>query len=204
MELKSHWEQIYTTKDSAQVSWYKPHLDLSLQMIERTGVEKEAQIIDVGGGASTLVDDLLANDYPNVTVLDISRASMQVAQNRLGSQAGKVTWLEADITQATLPEDYYDIWHDRAVFHFLTNVGERKRYVQAMTAALKPAGHVVMATFSLRGPPRCSGLEVVRYSPSTLQAEMGTGFRLLESIDEEHRTPFDTTQNFVYCRFQKT
>lgn len=133
MERKTHWEQIYTTKDSAQVSWYRPHLDVSLQMIQRTGVDHGARIIDIGGGASTLVDDLLAAGYQDVTVLDISQASLDVARDRLGAAAQSVTWMEADITQADLPENQYDIWHDRAVFHFLTQAENRARYAAAWT-----------------------------------------------------------------------
>lgn len=203
MELKSHWEHIYETKNSAQVSWYKPHLDLSLQMIGRTGVGKDARIIDVGGGASTLVDDLLANGYQNLTVLDISAASMQVARNRLGEQANRVTWLEADITQVSLPENAYDIWHDRAVFHFLTNAQDRQQYINMVRHSLKAGGYIIMATFAPDGPTQCSGLDVIRYSADGLHEEFGGDFELVESLRETHSTPFGTEQKFIYCYCQK-
>jgi ubiquinone/menaquinone biosynthesis C-methylase UbiE len=203
MELKSHWEHIYETKNSAQVSWYKPHLDLSFQMIEGTGMDKSARIIEVGGGASTLVDDLLANGYQNLTVLDISAASMQVAQKRLGEQANRVTWLEADITQIGLPENNYDIWHDRAVFHFLTNAQDRQQYINTVRRSLKAGGHLIMATFAPDGPTQCSGLDVVRYSPDSLHDEFGSDFELVESLQETHPTPFGTEQKFIYCYCRK-
>jgi ubiquinone/menaquinone biosynthesis C-methylase UbiE len=203
MELKSHWEHIYETKDSHQVSWYKSHLDLSLQMIERTGVDKSARIIDMGGGASTLVDDLLANGYQNLTVLDISAVSMQVAQNRLGDQANKVTWLEADITQISLPEHNYDIWHDRAVFHFLTNAQDRQHYVNTVRRSVKAGGYIIMATFAPDGPMQCSGLDVVRYSSDSLHVEFGGDFELIDSLHETHPTPFGTEQKFIYCACRK-
>jgi len=203
MELKAHWEHIYQTKDSAQVSWYKPHLDLSFQMIERTGVDPSAQIIDVGGGASTLVDDLLAAGYPNVTVLDISGAALQVAQNRLGARGKSVTWIEADITQASLPVNHHDLWHDRAVFHFLTNPADRAKYIHAVQRSLKPDGHLIVATFAPDGPDKCSGLDVVRYSPDSLHHEFGDEFALVESLYETHPTPFGTQQKFIYCYCRK-
>jgi ubiquinone/menaquinone biosynthesis C-methylase UbiE len=164
---------------------------------------KDAQIIDVGGGASTLIDDLLANNYQNLTVLDISAASMLVAQKRLGAQANKVTWLEADITQVNLPENDFDIWHDRAVFHFLTNAQDRAQYVRAVSHSLKTGGHLIMATFASDGPTQCSGLDVVRYSAASLRAEMGGDFELINSLHETHPTPFGTEQKFIYCYFQK-
>ncbi len=201
--MKDHWETVYTHKRPEGVSWYQPHLDLALKLIERTGLKPESHLIDVGGGASTLVDDLLSRGFKNVTVLDISGQALAAAKARLGSRAPEVNWIEADITQAKLPENAYDTWHDRAVFHFLTKADERQHYVKVMKASLKPAGQLIMATFSLQGPPRCSGLEVVRYNPETLQTELGTDFHLVETVDEEHRTPFDTVQKFIYSRFQR-
>lgn len=203
MQGKSHWENIYKTKDTTQVSWFQQHPELSFQFIEQTGVDKAAQIIDVGGGASTLVDDLLANGYENVTVLDISAAALQVAQQRLGSIASKVTWLEADITQATLPQHFYDLWHDRAVFHFLTNSKDRATYVETVQGSVKAGGHVIVATFGLEGPLSCSGLEVVRYSPDSLHDEFGDDFELINTTEELHQTPFGTEQEFIYCYCRK-
>lgn len=199
MENKTHWEHIYHTKDTAQVSWYQLHPRLSLQYIQNTGVDKTAQIIDVGGGASTLVDHLLEDGFQHVTVLDISTAALEVAQQRLGPRAESVTWLEADITQTALPLHHYDVWHDRAVFHFLTEREDRQRYINAVNEAVKPGGHVIVATFASDGPEKCSGLQVARYDPLSLHDEFGPGFELLDSTREEHQTPFGTEQKFIYC-----
>jgi ubiquinone/menaquinone biosynthesis C-methylase UbiE len=203
MQSKSHWENIYETKDATQVSWFQQHPELSLRFIEETRVDKAGQIIDVGGGASTLVDDLLANEYENVTVLDISLAALQVARQRLGSFASRVTWLEADVTQVKLPYRFYDVWHDRAVFHFLTREEDRARYVKAVQHSVKTGGHVIVATFGLEGPLRCSGLEVVRYSPDSLHDEFGNDFELVDTTNELHQTPFGTEQKFIYCYCRK-
>jgi 2-polyprenyl-3-methyl-5-hydroxy-6-metoxy-1,4-benzoquinol methylase len=203
MENKTYWEQIYHTKTATQVSWYQLHPSLSLQHIKNTGVGKAGRIIDVGGGASTLVDHLLDDGFQYVTVLDISAAALEVAQQRLGQRAGLVSWLEADITQVALPHHEYDIWHDRAVFHFLTNAQDRQRYVNAVREAVKPGGHVIIATFASDGPDHCSGLEVARYDPQSLHDEFGADFELLDSIREEHQTPFGTEQKFIYCYCRK-
>jgi ubiquinone/menaquinone biosynthesis C-methylase UbiE len=203
MPSKSHWENIYETKDATKVSWFQQHPELSLRFIEQTGVNKAGQIIDVGGGASTLVDDLLAKGFENVTVLDISGAALQVAQQRLGPLAGKVTWLEASITETELPESFYDVWHDRAVFHFLTRPEDRARYTKAVQRSVKTGGHVIVATFGLEGPLRCSGLDVVRYSPDSLHEEFGKDFELVDSSTELHHTPFGTEQKFTYCYCRK-
>ena len=203
MDKKTYWEGVYNEKKPDQVSWYKPHLDLSLQILVNAGLNPSSCIIDVGAGASTLVDDLIERGVKAATVLDISAEALVVSKARLGQRASSVEWIEADITQAKLHKEYYDIWHDRAVFHFLTDSEDRRRYVAVMTEALKLHGQLVMATFSLEGPPRCSGLDIVRYSPQTLQAELGKSFRLIEALEEEHQTPFNTTQKFIYCRFEK-
>ena len=203
MENKTHWEHIYHTKESTQVSWYQRHPRLSLQYIQNTGVGKSAHIIDVGGGTSTLVDHLLDNGFQHITVLDIAAAAFEVAQQRLGQRATSVTWLEADITQTTLPHHRYDIWHDRAVFHFLTKAQDRQNYINTVKEAVKPGGHVIMATFANNGPERCSGLEVARYDPQSLHNEFGTDFELLDSTREEHHTPFGTEQKFIYCYCRK-
>lgn len=203
MDKKTHWEDIYNEKKPDQVSWYKPHLDLSLRILANAGLNPSSRVVDVGAGASTLVDDLIGFGVKSLAVLDISREALAVSKARLGQQANSVEWIESDITQAKLHKAHYDIWHDRAVFHFLTNAEDRRRYVAVMTEALKPQGQLVMATFSLEGPPRCSGLDIVRYSPQTLHAELGKDFRLAEALEEEHQTPFNTTQKFIYCRFQK-
>ncbi len=201
--MKDHWEAVYRQKRPEGMSWYQPQMTLSLTLLERAGLNQESHVIDVGGGASTLVDDLLNRGVKHVTVLDLSGQSLAAAKARLGDRASRVQWLEADITQVQLPENSYEVWHDRAVFHFLTNPDDRRRYVKTMSMSLKPARQLILATFALQGPPRCSGLEVVRYSPDTLQLQLGKDFRLLEFVDEEHRTPFATVQKFVYCRFQR-
>lgn len=203
MESKTHWETIYETKDTTQVSWFQRHPELSLQFIRTTGVAKTGQIIDVGGGASTLVDDLLDEGYQNITVLDISKAALDVARHRLGSCADNVTWLEADITRVKLRPQFYDLWHDRAVFHFLTSREGRANYVESVERSVKAGGHVIVATFGLEGPLRCSGLEVVRYSPDRLHDEFGEGFNLVGTTEELHQTPFGTEQKFIYCYCRK-
>ena len=199
MQTKDHWEKVYTTRATDAVSWFQPHADTSVGLIKATGAALDASIIDVGGGASTLVDDLLALGYTNLTVLDLSAAALAAARQRLGGKASRVRWIEADITRANLPEREFDIWHDRAVFHFLTSPEERAAYVQAVFRAVKPGGHVIVATFAEDGPNQCSGLPVMRYRPDELHAEFGEAFALLKHEKEEHHTPSGTVQQFVYC-----
>jgi ubiquinone/menaquinone biosynthesis C-methylase UbiE len=201
--LKGHWEGVYKAKTPTQVSWYQPHLERSLALVSRAGLRHDASIIDVGGGASTLVDDLLARGFTHMTVLDISGEALRVAKTRLGIRADDVRWVEADVTEAALPQHGYDLWHDRAVFHFFTDADKRNQYVGVLRRALRVEGQMILATFGVNGPPRCSGLEVVRYNPEQLQAELGKEFRLLETLREDHLTPFGGMQEFIYCRFQK-
>jgi 2-polyprenyl-3-methyl-5-hydroxy-6-metoxy-1,4-benzoquinol methylase len=203
MNAKTHWDHVYETKAPTQVSWYQEHARLSLQLIQRTGVPPTARVIDVGGGASTLVDGLVAAGFQHITVLDISSASLQLACQRLGAAAAGVTWIEADVTEAALPGHAYDLWHDRAVFHFLTRPADRQRYASAVRHAVRPGGHIIIATFALDGPDRCSGLETMRYSPATLHEEFGDGFTLADHAREIHRTPFGTDQSFLYCHFRR-
>ena len=204
MEVKTHWETAYETKGTTEVGWFQEHADLSLKLIKNTHVETLAQIIDVGGGASTLVDDLLDAGYENVTVLDISATALHAAQGRLGTQAAKAKWIAADITAAELPRQHYDVWHDRAVFHFLTDENDRRKYVRAVERSVKLGGHVIVATFGPDGPLQCSGLRVVRYSPDSLHDEFGSQFELVEHTCEDHHTPFGTVQPFIYCYCRKT
>jgi ubiquinone/menaquinone biosynthesis C-methylase UbiE len=199
VDPKAHWESIYTTKAPNQVSWYQDHPALSLDFIRRTGIEPGEAIIDVGGGASTLVDDLLADGFQRLTVLDLSGAALRLARRRLGPAAAHVTWVEADITHAPLSEHAYAVWHDRAVFHFLIQPADRQRYVAQVRRAVRPGGHVIVATFAHNGPERCSGLTVARYDPAHLHAEFGQAFRLVNSAHETHQTPFSTEQKFIYC-----
>ncbi|MFH0933848.1 MAG: class I SAM-dependent methyltransferase [Pseudomonadota bacterium] len=199
MQSKDHWENVYSTKAADAVSWFQPHADLSLDIIRSTQLGKEAAIIDVGGGASTLVDDLVANGYTDLTVLDLSGAALNAARKRLGAEENKVRWIEADITQVDLPANRYDIWHDRAVFHFLTDAADRAAYVRTVLRSVKPGGHVIVATFAEDGPLQCSGLPVVRYRPDELHGQFGDAFQLLDHRKEEHRTPAGKVQSFVYC-----
>jgi ubiquinone/menaquinone biosynthesis C-methylase UbiE len=199
MELKSHWEQVYTTKSSDAVSWYQPRATLSLDLICRMARDKAMRIVDVGGGAANLVDDLLVRGMTNVGVLDISGAALNVARQRLGEQAERVRWMEGDITKIELEKASIDIWHDRAVFHFLTDPADRAAYVAQVRHAVRPGGHVIVAAFGPDGPLQCSGLPVVRYAPDALHAEFGGAFELLEHVKEDHLTPSGLVQHFVYC-----
>ncbi len=199
MNTKSHWEKIYTTKAAEAVSWYRPHLETSLALIERAGNGHTAPIIDVGGGESTLVDDLLARGFENITVLDVSRTAIEATRLRLGLAADRVHWLVADITGVELEPSAYAVWHDRAVFHFLTSDDQRAAYVRQAARAVKPGGHVIVSTFGPEGPAKCSGLDVVRYDAESLHREFGVRFHLVESSAELHHTPFGTTQQFLYC-----
>jgi 2-polyprenyl-3-methyl-5-hydroxy-6-metoxy-1,4-benzoquinol methylase len=198
-DANTHWDTVYRTKAPDAVSWYRPHLEHSINLIQRVAPDISASIIDVGGGESTLVDDLLEKGYRNVSVLDISPTAIEVARKRVGELARHVTWLVADVTQAMLPSHFYDVWHDRAVFHFLTTQEERTAYVQRVAESMKLGGHVIVATFGPEGPTKCSGLDVVRYDAESLHAEFGRHFRLMDSAKELHQTPFGTTQQFLYC-----
>ena len=199
MGIEEHWERIYATRAPDQVSWYCAHLTASLELIERTPASRTSAIIDVGGGESTLVDDLLAGGFVDITVLDISPTAIAACRKRLGDNADRIQWIAADITRAELEPRRYDLWHDRAVFHFLTRPGDRMAYVRQVERAVKPGGHVIIGTFGPEGPTRCSGLDVVRYDAESLHEEFGARFRLLESSKQLHQTPFGTTQQFLYC-----
>jgi SAM-dependent methyltransferase len=202
MDAQTHWEKIYGSKAPDAVSWYRPHLERSLELIEQAARGRSASIIDVGGGESTLVDDLVARGYQNITVLDISQTAIDVTKKRLASGAENVHWLVGDITSAKLEPSAYDVWHDRAVFHFLTRAADRRVYVAQVRRALRPGGFALVATFATDGPSRCSGLEVARYSPDSLHAEFGTDFRLLSSDRQTHITPWGAEQPFTYCLCQ--
>ncbi len=203
MDRKQHWEQVYTTRASDSVSWFQEHAALSVRLINSTGLGKDAAIIDVGGGASVLVDDLVSEGYTDVTVLDLSSAALAVAKQRLGKCADTVHWMEGDITRADFPRYRFDIWHDRAVFHFLTDPADRHAYVVRVMEAVRPGGHVIVATFAEDGPEKCSGLPVMRYQPETLHDEFGQAFLLIGHEKEAHHTPSGTVQQFVYCYCRK-
>lgn len=198
MDAQAHWEKVYSQKAPDAVSWYRPHLETSLSLIERVS-SKSSAIIDVGGGESTLIDDLLSHGYENVTVLDISQIAVETNKKRLGSASERVRWHVADITKAELSRSAYDVWHDRAVFHFLTAPTDRRAYVRQAAHAVKSGGNVIVSTFGPEGPTKCSGLYVVRYDAESLHREFGVHFRLLESTKELHQTPFGTIQQFLYC-----
>jgi SAM-dependent methyltransferase len=199
MDPKSHWEHVYRTNRSTQVSWYQPHARRSLELLQRVSPPPDGPIIDVGGGASTFIDDLLDTGYRDLTVLDLSATALAEARARLGTRAASVQWLEADILDVSLAGARYSVWHDRAVFHFLTAPADRARYIAQTRAAVRPGGFVLVATFADDGPTRCSGLDVARYSAAELDAEFGPAFRLLVSEREEHLTPGGARQAFNYC-----
>lgn len=196
---RTHWEKVYRSKAPDEVSWYRPHLDLSLKIIEDAAPDRASAVIDVGGGEATLVDDLLARGYRDVTVLDISQVALDVARERLGAAGASVRWIAGDITKVPLETARYDVWHDRAVFHFLTRPEDRVAYVRQVARAVKPRGLVIVATFGPEGPEKCSGLDVVRYDAAGLHGEFGPKFRLLDSVTERHETPWGAPQQFVYC-----
>jgi 2-polyprenyl-3-methyl-5-hydroxy-6-metoxy-1,4-benzoquinol methylase len=199
MDTQTHWEKIYRKKAPGAVSWYRPHLEKSLELIENAAPGGSESIIDVGGGESTLVDDLVSRSYQNITVLDISEIAIDVTKKRLGSASENVRWIAGDITTVNLDPSSYDVWHDRAVFHFLTAIEARIAYVRQVAKAVKPEGHVIVSTFGPEGPTTCSGLDVVRYDADSLHQEFGVHFHLLGSSTELHRTPFGTIQQFLYC-----
>lgn len=202
MDPKSHWEQIYRTKGPDQMSWFEPEARHSLALVERVAPARDAAIIDVGAGAATFVDGLLDLGYHRITVLDLSAAALAQAQHRLGDRAHAIDWREADIRTAPLAAGAFDVWHDRAVFHFLTESADRQAYVGQVRRALRPGGFALVATFAADGPTRCSGLDVARYSPDSLHAEFGSDFRLLTSQQHTHVTPWGTSQAFTYCLCQ--
>lgn len=201
MSGQKHWEAVYRDRPAEEVSWFQPSPDLSLALIDAAEMPLDAPLIDVGGGASRLIDKLLEAGYGNVSVLDISPAALAQSRSRLGAAADAVRWLQADITRAELPE-HYRLWHDRAVFHFLVGAPERAAYLERLERHLEPGGQAIIATFSLDGPERCSGLPVQRYSARSLARTLGERFRLIESREELHTTPAGVVQAFVYCRFK--
>jgi 2-polyprenyl-3-methyl-5-hydroxy-6-metoxy-1,4-benzoquinol methylase len=199
VDPKSHWDKVYRTKRANEVSWYRPHLDVSLQLIGEAAPNRDARIIDIGGGESTLVDDLLARGYRNVWILDISSTALDVAKERLGANASTINWLCGDVTAFAFTRHQFDVWHDRAVFHFLTDAKDRAAYVRQVAHAVKPGGHVIVATFGPEGPTKCSGLDVARYNPHALHDEFGPRFHLVKHRTELHQTPAGSIQQFIYC-----
>lgn len=199
MNRKDHWEGVYATKSSAEVSWYQLIPTRSLELLDEIGAGPRSAIIDVGGGDSSLVDVLGEQGFEHVTVLDLSGAAIARAQGRLGERASNVTWIEADVTHAALSPEAYDVWHDRAVFHFLTDEEDRRRYVATAAAAVRAQGTLIVATCAADGPTRCSGLEAARYGPDDLAREFESAFALERGFVDVHRTPAGAEQRFTYA-----
>ena len=202
MNRQEHWNRVYQTKAPDDVSWFQTQPAISLQLIEATGIGKDEGIIDVGGGASVLVDCLIEAGFTKVAVVEISAAALEHARQRLAKRASSVEWCEADITTFHLPRRF-GLWHDRAVFHFLTDPEDRKKYVETLRRTLIPSGHVIIATFAIDGPLKCSGLDVARYDAPSICAALGTDFQLVGQVDETHTPPWDTKQKFSYFRFAR-
>ncbi len=202
MSVREHWQKVYKTRPLDQLSWYQPSPVRSLQLIRELQLPRDAWIIDVGGGASTLVDALLADGYRNLTVLDIAEESLEQSRRRLGAAAARVQWIAADITTFN-PGEPWDLWHDRAVFHFLVDEERCAGYRTAFDAGLRAGGHAVMATFGLEGPPQCSGLPVQRYDATTLRDALANDLELVSESDEVHLTPGGAKQQFIYCTFRR-
>lgn len=197
---KNHWETVYETKNPDQVSWTQEIPKTSLDFIHSFGLSKTAKIIDIGGGDSKLVDYLLDEGFENITVLDISAKALEKSQLRLGDKATKVNWVVSDITEFE-PKTTFDVWHDRATFHFLTTAEQVEKYMT--TARNSVNGYLTIGTFSENGPTKCSGLEIKQYSEKNLTAELENGFDKIRCVTEDHTTPFDTTQNFLFCSFKR-
>jgi SAM-dependent methyltransferase len=204
MNQRDHWERAYATKPIDRLGWFEPHLRTSLSWIKQLGLAADASVIDVGGGASTLVEDLLQGGFRSITVLDLSAQALSQAKARLGDNAERVTWVEGDITSVDLPARYFALWHDRAVFHFLTAPEQQRKYRDNLLKALKPGGHLIIATFALEAPPTCSELPVQRYSVEQLENTLGTEFSLMRHQKELHVTPGGVEQMYLYCHFHRT
>ena len=201
-DRKNHWEQIYQTKKPDQVSWYQPTPVTSLSFFEQYNVPKEAKIIDIGGGDSFLVDHLLNRGYKDITVLDISESSLERAKSRLGDRSGLVKWIVEDAATFE-PTERYDFWHDRAAFHFLTKEDEIQNYINTVQQSINPSGILVLGTFSEQGPKKCSGIEIKQYSETSMTDRLKGSFEKIKCITIEHKTPFDTIQQFIFCSFRK-
>lgn len=202
MDRKEHWENVYQTKSPLEVSWYQREPEVSLALIDRARIDPTAPVIDVGGGASVLVDRLLARGFEQVSVLDVSAKALAHAQTRLGDRAHAVEWLEADVTQFR-PPHRFQLWHDRAVFHFLTDPEDRRAYVTALMESLEPGGYLIIATFAIGGPEKCSGLDICQYDAARMGAELGAEFELQEEVGETHATPAGKEQRFIFLRYRR-
>jgi SAM-dependent methyltransferase len=199
---QNHWESVYATKGEDEVSWFQEAPEPSLRLIELAGASRSSGIIDIGGGASRLVDYLVSQGYEDLTVLDLSAAALASARSRIGDKADRVTWIAADVT-AWEPSRTYDVWHDRAAFHFLTDPKDQVAYVARLRRALRPGGHAIIGTFAPDGPERCSGLIVSRYDAHSLAATLGSGFELIDTRRHEHATPWGARQKFQFSTFRR-
>lgn len=202
VDRRAHWQGVYASKNETEVSWFEQLPAVSLDLIQRSGADRDTPIIDVGGGASRLVDALLDNGYRAISVLDLSPEALSIDQKRLGSRAAQVRWIDADITEWE-PAQEYGLWHDRAAFHFLTDPQDRHAYVERLMRGVSPGGQVIIGTFALDGPDRCSGLPVMRYDTDSLQRSLGDAFALEETRPHDHRTPGGGIQRFQFSRFRK-
>jgi SAM-dependent methyltransferase len=202
MDRQQHWDTVFKDKAADDVSWFEALPETSIRMLEASGLSVDSCVLDVGAGDSRLIDQLLARGLDCLAVLDISRAALARAKTRLGASAAIPIWLEADVAGDWSLKPM-DIWHDRAVFHFLTVSEDRERYRFHLLRTLRPGGSAIVATFASDGPERCSGLPVVRYSPESLSAELGSDLTIVETVHHVHTTPWGTTQAFMYCRFRR-
>jgi len=202
LERQTHWQNVYQSKGERDVSWFQEIPTISLALIHATGVGIDASIIDIGGGASHLVDNLLTEGFRSVAVLDVSERALAASRDRLGPRGKDVTWIVADVAMWR-PDKGYDLWHDRAAFHFLTAPGDRTAYAECVRTAVRPGGHVIVGTFALDGPERCSGLPVVRHDAGSIGKVLGPSFKLIESRRQDHRTPGGAIQRFQFSRFQR-
>lgn len=200
--IKEHWEKIYHTKEFNEVSWYQENPKTSINLILSVNPNKESYILDIGGGDSNLADNLLDLNFKNISVLDISQKALEKSMNRLGEKAKIIKWIESDLREFETT-DRYDIWHDRAVFHFLTSIEYINKYVKLVTKLLKINGYLIIGAFSLKGPEKCSGLNIKRYSEDSIRRVFSKGFKHIKSSEETHNTPFDTCQSFIYNIFKK-
>lgn len=202
MSKKQHWQSVYQTKEIDDVSWYQREPATSLSMLEGASLSQDSQIIDIGAGASVLADCLLEKGFQSLSLLDVSAAALAQTKKRLKNKANRIEWLVSDVREFST-ERQFDCWHDRAAFHFLVNENDRADYKKRLHQYLKPNGHLIIATFAIGGPSQCSGLPIVQYDEAKMKNEMGTKFKLLESLNEVHMTPWKTEQKFTYFHFQK-
>jgi SAM-dependent methyltransferase len=201
--IHEHWQTVYRTKPEQQTSWFSPHLDESLRLIDGLELARDMPVIDVGAGRSTLVDDLLGRGFSDISVLDVSDAALQLAKERVGDAAGSIHWIASDVLDADLPTAHYGLWHDRAVFHFLVDPEDQARYVALAARCVREGGFLVLATFAPDGPEKCSGLPVRRYDADSLAACFGDGFTRVANSHEIHHTPFATEQSFTYLMLRR-